>query len=285
MTYRDLPLDYLIEQYNPRAAVADHETWKAHWTIASARTRRNRQGRLRVAYGPTAGQTLDIFPASRPGAPINVFTHGGFWRFLDSFDHTLMAEGILDAGGAVILLNYDLCPSVPLTEVIRQVRSALKWVYENAAEANGDRDRIFISGHSAGAHLTAMMASAGCLEAFGLPADLVKGAACVSALFDLGPMLDIPGGEDLQLTPDTVPACSPWFNLPPADLPMIVAVGALETDEWLRQTDAMTERLRDQGNPVTLIKPEFDHHYSILFTLGDGGSELGKAVIDQMGLA
>ena len=57
------------------------------------------------------------------------------WRFLDSFDHSLVAPAVVDAGGASVLVNYDLCPTVSLHKVIEQVRSALKWVYENRLDA------------------------------------------------------------------------------------------------------------------------------------------------------
>ena len=152
-----------------------------------------RNGRMRVPYGPTPGQTLDIFPAKAPGSPIDIFVHGGFWRFLDSFDHTLVAPAVLDAGGASILLNYDLCPKVPLTEVVRQVRAALKWIWDHAEEANGDRERIYISGHSAGGHLASMMCTGDFNRDFGLPDDAVKGATIVSAMLDLEPVMLVPG--------------------------------------------------------------------------------------------
>ncbi len=173
-----------------------------------------RNGRMRVPYGPTPGQTLDIFPAKAPGSPIDIFVHGGFWRFLDSFDHTLVAPAVLDAGGASILLNYDLCPKVPLTEVVRQVRAALKWVWDHADEANGDRDKIYISGHSAGGHLASMMCTGDFNRDFGLPDDPVKGATIVSAMLDLEPVMLVPGAEELLVPDDAVRALSPRYNPP-----------------------------------------------------------------------
>ena len=122
MFYRDMTREEFLFQYTPQIHVPEHEVWKAQWTLASELVRLRRGGKLRIPYGDTPGQTLDIFPANKPGSPINIFVHGGFWRFLDSFDHSLVAAAVQDAGGASVLLNYDLCPTVPLTEVIRQVR-------------------------------------------------------------------------------------------------------------------------------------------------------------------
>ena len=284
MNYRDYPLDELIRQYSPREAVPEHPVWKAQWTLASALARSERKGRLRVPYGPTPGQTLDLFPARTPGSPINIFVHGGFWRFLDSFDHTLVAPAILDAGGASILINYDLCPIVPLTEVINQARSALKWVWDNAEEVNGNREEIFVSGHSAGGHLAMMMCTGDFNRDLGLPEDVVKGATIVSAMLDLEPIMLVPGCEDLFVTAETVRELSPRYNPPAPHIPLVVAVGGLETSEWIRQTEDMVAVLKNQGSPVHFLKPAYDQHYSILLSLANPMTELCSEMLRQMGL-
>ena len=278
-----MELEELIRQYNPRAAVPDHEVWKAHWGLDSERARRTLQGHLRVPYGDTPGQCMDVFPAKAPGAPVQVFVHGGFWRFLDSFDHTLIAPMFHEAGAATVLLNYDLCPTVPLSEVITQIRRGLKAVYDRADEYGYDRDKLFISGHSAGGHLCAMLAATDC-AALGMPADAIKGATFVSGLFDLTPMLQVPGGEDLQITAKTVPDVSPLWNLPPTHMPLIIAVGGHETREWIRQTDDFVAKCRANGSDVTALMPDYDNHYSILYTIGNPVTELGQAILRQMGL-
>jgi len=279
-----MELDELIRQYNPRAAVPDHEIWKTHWTLDSERVQAAAPGQLRVPYGDTPGQCMDVFPADKPNAPVQIFVHGGFWRFLDSFDHTLIVPMFRDAGAATVLLNYDLCPTVPLTEVIQQIRRGLAAVYNRAEEFGIDRERMFISGHSAGGHLCAMLAATDC-AAMGLPADTIKGAAMVSGLYDLTPMLRIPGGEELLMTPETVPQVSPMWNLPPVSVPLIAAVGAHETREWIRQTDDFVAKCQANGSQVVSIQPEYDHHYSILYTFANPMTELGAAVLKQMGLA
>jgi arylformamidase len=284
MPYRNFSHEELIRQYNPRIAVPESPVWKAHWILSSERVRKERSGRLRVPYGPTPGQTLDVFSAKEPGSPINIFVHGGFWRFLDSFDHTLVAPAVLDSGGASVLLNYDLCPTVPLTEVIRQVRSALKWVWEHAEEMNGDRDKIYLSGHSAGGHLALMMCTADYLGDLGLPDNIVKGATIVSAMLDLEPILEVPGCEDLLVTRETYRDVSPMYCPPAPRVPMVVAVGALETSEWIRQTEEMVDLLKKQGNQTIFLKPEYDQHYSILFSLGNPMTELCSEMLKQMGL-
>ena len=284
MFYRDMTREEFLFQFTPQIHVPEHEVWKAQWTQASELVRTQREGKLRVPYGDTPGQTLDIFPAKNPNSPINIFVHGGFWRFLNSFDHSVVAPAVQDAGGASILLNYDLCPTVPLTEVIRQVRAAVKWVWENADEANGDRDQIYISGHSAGGHLASMLCRDDYLEDLGLPHDVVKGGTIVSGILDLEPILMVPGAEELLVKTDQVRSVSANHMPPAPQIPLVVAVGGRETREWIRMTDDYVDVLKDQGSQVTYLKPAFDQHFSILFSLGNPVTELCSAMLKQMNL-
>ena len=105
MSYLDFTQEELIYQYSPREAVPEHPVWKAHWSLFSEYARSKYDNISRVSYGPSKGQTLDIFPAKNKNSPINIFVHGGFWRFLDSFDHSLVAPAVVDAGGASVLVN------------------------------------------------------------------------------------------------------------------------------------------------------------------------------------
>ena len=283
--YRNMTREEFLFQFTPQIHVPEHEVWKAQWTIASELVRRQRKGKLRIPYGDTPGQTLDIFPAKKPNSPINIFVHGGFWRFLDSFDHSVVAPVIQDLGGASVLLNYDLCPTVPLTEVIRQVRAALKWVWENAEEANGDRDKIYVSGHSAGGHLASMLCRDDYLDDLGLPQNVVKGGTIVSGILDLEPILKVPGAEELLVELDQVRNVSANYMPPAHHIPLVVAVGGRETREWIRMTDEYVEVLKAQGSQVTYLKPEFDQHFSILFSMSNPVTELCSAMLKQMNLS
>lgn len=284
MSYRGLSAEELRQQYDPRIAVIDHESWKYQWVIASAAARARLAGRDDIPYGTTAGQTLDVFPGPRPGAPINIFIHGGFWRFLDKRDHTLVAEAVVAADGTAVLINYDLCPTVPLAEVIRQCRAAVAWVYAHATELGGDRDRITVSGHSAGGHLTAMVAAEGWGAAFGLPPGAVKGATMASGVFEMDPLLLVPGGEELKMTPATLASLSPQANLPDVAIPLVIGVGGCEPPEWHRQAQTYAASARARGSRVEVIVPELDNHYSILLSLANPTTPLCGAMLAQMGL-
>jgi acetyl esterase/lipase len=85
-----------------------------------------------VPFGPTVEETLDIFPAQDPDAPILVFIHGGYWRSLSSKEFSLFARGPVGLGFTVVITNYALCPKVTLPEITRQSRAAIAWVQRSS---------------------------------------------------------------------------------------------------------------------------------------------------------
>ena len=107
----------LSRQMMPRIAVPDHE----HWLVEDLALSEDLKGRISIIpdqrYGDGPRQVADLFPATRPGGPIVLFFHGGFWRAL-SKDHVAHVAGPLVEGGAsVVVPGYDLCPTVPLHAV------------------------------------------------------------------------------------------------------------------------------------------------------------------------
>ena len=142
----------------------------------SARVRKTLAPRLDVPFGPTTAETLDIYPAARPDAPIHMFIHGGYWHSLSSKEFSFVAEDLVAAGVTVVINNYALCPDVTITEIVRQNRAAVAWLYRNAATFGGNRSRIHVSGHSAGGHLTAMLLMTDWERDFGLPPDSSRAA-------------------------------------------------------------------------------------------------------------
>src|SRR4029079_5972082 len=123
---------------------------------ASERARAILGAPKRVAYGPSEYEGLDIFDCGIAGAPVNVFVHGGAWRRNMAADYALVAEPLVRAGSHCVILDFinvdhangDLFP------MYEQVRRALAWVHANAKSFGGDRDRIYISAHSSGSHLS-----------------------------------------------------------------------------------------------------------------------------------
>ena len=213
--FRDYGQEALDAQYNNRARVPEHQDIHAGYQARAAAVVEEFATRLDVSYGPSAEETLDVYlpentPENAQGAPINVFLHGGYWFSRHKNDYRFLARGMIPSGAALIVVNYALVPSVDLDEVVRQCRAAIAWTYRNAVDFGGDPNRLFVSGHSAGGHLTAMMMST-VWPALGddLPGNIIKGGCALSGIFDLTPVPLSYMQETLQFTPDQVARNSP----------------------------------------------------------------------------
>jgi arylformamidase len=233
-----------------------------------------------VAYGPTLSETLDIFPAEKLCSPIHIFFHGGYWHSLTSRDFAFVAEGLVRNGITAVLVNYALCPSVSIDEIVRQSRAAAAWTYRNAEDFGGNPEQITVSGHSAGGHLTGMLLSTDWEKNYGLPPNLIKGFLPVSGLFDLKPFPFSWLQPKLLLSSEQVLRNSPVFLKPVYSPHVMVAVGADESHEFQRQSKNYTIFLQKHGVPAEYLSMPGKNHFNIIHDfLGDGGP-LCKKIIE-----
>ena len=229
---------YFDREYNVRALLPEHPQIFARWAERGAQTRRLRACLCDLPYGETPAERLDYFPAQRETAPLLVFIHGGYWRSLDKSDFSWLAPRFGQHGVALALPNYGLAPATRIEDMVRQQLGALAWLYRNGDRLGFDPERIVVAGHSAGAHLTAMMLAAlWPMYAADLPPTLIKGGLAISGIYDLEPLVHAPFvNGDLHLDQGRARALSP-VHLPPAtQAPLITAVGALESAEFRRQS-------------------------------------------------
>ncbi|PYM39513.1 MAG: alpha/beta hydrolase [Candidatus Rokuibacteriota bacterium] len=282
--FRTYDREALDREYDNRAKVADSPRYLAWYASESAAARAALPGRLDVPYGPSPPETLDVFPAAgAEPAPVQVFIHGGYWRALDKSDFSFVARAFhLDA--VVVVINYGLIPAVDMDELVRQCRQALAWVYRNARMFGGDPARIFVSGHSAGGHLVAMSMATDWRAFAGLPADLVKGGAAVSGLYDLEPIRLCYLNETLTLGPAEARRNSPVELAPVRVGPLLLTVGGLEGPEYHRQTDELARAWRARGVACTVMEMPGLDHFSIVAQLNERASKLSRTIRAQMGL-
>lgn len=283
MTWTHDP-QWLDAQYNNRARIPEHAQIFARWAQDSALARERFSPALDLAYGASAAETLDVFPARQPGAPVLVFIHGGWWRSLDKADHSFVAPAFVEAGACVVVPNYALCPAVTIETITLQMVRALAWTRRHVAAHGGDPGRIVVAGHSAGGHLTAMMLSCRWPQvAADLPADLVNAGLSISGVFDLEPIRHTPFLQaDLRLTPQAVARLSPAY-FPPPDRPLLATVGAQESEEFLRQNRLIRERWGEQAVPVCEAIAG-THHLNVVETLARPGERLHGLALGLLGL-
>jgi arylformamidase len=282
--YRNFPQADLDRQYDARAAAADGQKHRDFLTRESARVRAAFECRLDVPYGPSADEILDVFPAQAAGSPVVFFIHGGYWRSSSQRDLDLFAATFVPAGAAYVSVNYALAPGASIDEIVRQCRAGLAWTYRNAATFNGDPERIFINGRSAGGHLVGMMLAGGWHADRSLPADLIKGATAVSGLFDLEPVRLSSVNTWARLDRDSAWRNSPVHHVPGTGCPLLLAWGSEETAEFKRQSDLYAVAWRSRGYPCRTLELAGKHHFATMPDLMDTASPLTRAVFEQMGL-
>lgn len=286
-SWRTLSRPELDRAYSARGTVpgSDISPFMAEYAAESATARRVLECREHVAYGPGAAEYFDFFPAKTPNAPLHVFIHGGYWRALSAKESAVGARGMVDAGAAYAAVNYALCPTVSLSEIVRQCRAAIAHLYSRAGEYGIDRDRIFVSGSSAGGHLVGMMlAGDGWEPAFGLPQGVVKGGVAVSGLFDLEPVSHSEVNDWVKMDAAEARRMSPIHALAPHGRPLVVAWGETETAEFKRQSLDYAARWVEAGGSLDAFEVPGSNHFNIIMDLGRPETRLGAAALRQMGL-
>ena len=282
---RDFDQAELARQYDARGACPDGQIWRDFLTREGTRVRQEIPGRLDVAYGPSAAETLDVFPAAAAAAPVVFFIHGGYWRSSGKDAMSVYAGAFVPAGAACVSVNYALAPHVTIDEIVRQCRAALAWVHRNAADFGADPDRIHVNGRSAGAHLAAMLLATDWEGGWDLPADLIKGACVVSGLYDLEPVRLCSANQWARLDADSARRNSPLHHIPDVGCPLIVTYGGLETDEFKRQSEDYMAAWRARGHPCRYVELPDRNHFATMPELADGSNPLTRAVFEQMSLA
>jgi arylformamidase len=281
---------WLDVQYNNRARVPGHLQIFERWRQASARVREGMTCVADVPYGTGRDETLDIFPAAEPRSPVLVFIHGGWWRSLDKADHSFVAASLVAAGAMVVLPNYSLCPGtgeapVGIETIALQMTKALAWVYRNAALYGGSPGRIVVAGHSAGAHLAAMMLCCEWPEVDKrLPLNLVRGAVGISGVYDLKPIQQTPFlKDDLRLTPEAVDRLSPARFRAPREARLHMTVGGDESEEFQRQSRLLQMAWGRQVVPRLETLPS-TNHYTSLHDLADPDGVSHRMALELMDL-
>lgn len=287
IVYRDYTQEALDAQYNARSAVPSFGAFVQRWNADSERAVQDLTCTLDLPYGDDAVELLDIFhPAGGGPAPVLMFFHGGYWRAGDKSWFRYLARPFVERGAAFVAVKYGLCPDHAMDDLVAQCRRAVAWVFRNAEEYGGDSARLFVSGHSAGGHITGMMLATDWAADFDLPANTIKGAVGISGLYDLEPIRLSHVNEPLHLTAESAgrnsPTALPQPAVPP---PTLLVYGGLESQEYGRQTAAYDDTLRNAGGAPAVMAVEGHHHFSILDAFANPQHRFGRAVLEQLGLA
>jgi arylformamidase len=181
MSFEDLPpqppINALADVYTAKALELTRATQAATRFIGD------------VCYGPDYRQRLDVYlpdDSALSGLPVLLFVYGGGWRHGYKEWLGFMAPPLLPLPANFVSVSLRLAPNVRYPEPLNDYFGAIKWAYRNIAKLGGDPERIFIGGHSSGAHLSALAAlRTDIAERNGLPRNVVKACFPVSGIYDL----------------------------------------------------------------------------------------------------
>lgn len=275
---------FFERQYNARASIPEHPEIFARWAEESARVRASAECALDLRYGKGEKQTLDLFASRGRSRALLAYFHGGYWRSLDKSDFSFLAPALTAMDASVAVVNYDLAPQVSVGRIVEEARAAVVWLLEHGADYGAHPARLYIAGHSAGAHLAAMLfATAWGKDVPGLPPNVIKGGIAVSGIYDLAPLVETSMNADIRLSTESAREWSPAYLEPQVRAPLVLAVGGDESSEFRLQTELLAERWKDAVEVRQVPLPGC-HHLNVIEQLGVAGSPLHAAAAHLMGL-
>jgi arylformamidase len=274
MLYRGMDRAALDAAYNNTAAVgqAKRDEYVAGWTKRSDVIRKTPGARIDLRYGDGARHRLDVFPCGTPGAPTLAYIHGGYWQMNDKEPYAFLGEGLLAAGFNLALIEYTLAPAARMDQIVGEVRRAMAWLIDHAKEVGGDPARVYVSGHSAGGHLTAMALTEGRLA----------GGIAISGIYDLEPIRLNYLNEKLGLDPAETERNSPMRHLPRNAAPLVVTVGLGELPELVRQSQEYAAAWQARGLRGRYLPVPKHDHFSILEELAQPKGAILEALREMV---
>jgi arylformamidase len=283
LVFRHYDRAALDREYNNTAKLSADalKAYRTRWVEESRCARASLSCVLDMPYDRASGERLDIFRPKAAGlAPVQIYIHGGYWISNDKTDCSYVASGFTGAGFVTVVIDYTLIPKVDMAEQVRQCREAVRWVAANIQNYGGDPERIYVTGHSAGGHLSVSL-----LTDPEIVSGRIKGVTSLSGLYDLEPVrLSFNNGK-IGLNESDVAALSPMQHQPRDTTPrLLLTVGAKEADEFIRQmTDlADTWHVR-MPHVVAQVIPDADH-FSMRDGLDDPGTDVCRLIWKTMGV-
>jgi arylformamidase len=265
--YRGMTQAALDAAYDNVAADPDFAATYARFRAQSAAFYAARPAKRDLAYGPTARERFDWLPCGRPDAPTLVFIHGGYWQRCDKEDFAFVAHGALERGFHVALAEYTLAPAATMTRIVAETGRLLDALACDAARLGSAGRPLYLAGHSAGGHLSALWRAH--------PA--VSGVLPISALVDLEPIALTRLNDALHLDADEIARYSPLRVIGPG-APLTIAVGARELPELVRHSVEYAAECLRAGQQASYLPLAGHTHFTVLDDLANPDGALLTAL-------
>jgi len=275
--YRQYSQEQLNDQYNTRLRVPDYADYFERWERLSGQARQQNTILKDISFGEHPKECMDIFPSQLPLSKTIVFIHGGYWHLLDKAMFHFLADHFLKYDVTTVLINYPLAPEALIDEIVLSCQKAIRWLYDNIVQFNGDSSQLYVLGHSAGGHLASMLLVEKELK-------FIKAVISLSGLFRLEPVMLSYHNDAIGMNHDTAIRNSPVLLKPVHDCPVLLSAGTEETEEFKTQSEELYDCWKSKCNNIEMLKVPGENHYSILDAVIDKNSVLQKSIIRLMEL-
>lgn len=234
-----------------------------------------------IAYGADPRQRLDVHVPKRrnANAPLIVFFYGGGWRSGSKADYEFVASRLAEAGFVVVLPDYRLHPQVAFPAFVEDGSLALQWAHQNASRYGADPRKLYVAGHSAGAHIAALIAlDPDYLAQLGMAQGDIAGLIGLSGPYDFLPLGD---GYLQQVFPESARAASQPVNFVDKQAPPTLLIHGTDDDTvWPRNSERLADRLRESGVDVQLRLYDGVGHARVVAAMASPLDGLAKTADD-----
>jgi acetyl esterase/lipase len=215
-----------------------------------------------IAYGSDARHRLDVYaPANLAGpAPVVVFFYGGSWRGGKRDHYAFIGEALTSRGCVVVVPDYRVYPDARFPDFIEDAAQAIAWVQDNIDDFGGDHRTVFVMGHSAGAHIAAMLVTdRRYLDAAGVDRRTIRGFVGLSGPYAFDPSrFDVT--RPIFATAADVATTQPITFVDGEEPPMLLLHGADDSTVYPINSVTLGDRVRTAGGSATVIEyPDIGH--------------------------
>lgn len=279
--WKSMNTETLEREYSPSSCVSNYEDLVKSYTDESLKISKKLRFEKDLIYGISKNEILDLCLASVVNSPLVVFIHGGYWQLLSKDDCLFPAQEFNDLDISYCAIDYTLAPDAHISEMVDQCRRSIKWLYEHSNEYGYDRDKIFLIGSSAGAHLAAMTMLTDWSK-YHLPSNIIKGSTLLSGVYDIRPIVKTYINEPLNLDMDSALELSPLFLVEPNDGEVIISWGENETSEFKRQSIEFEKKWKHAGNKSNLLEVKGNNHFDIVSNMMRKDCSLRRLMMQQI---
>jgi acetyl esterase/lipase len=238
-----------------------------------------------IAYGNEAGQLLDVYTRSDTASKgVIIFVHGGYWDTGTKNDYPFLADSFTELGYTTVVVGYRLVPTVTFPEYVEDIALAVKWTVDNIGDYGGNPEKLFLMGHSAGAHLASLVSfDERYLLKYGLTQNVLSGFIGLAGPYNFLPVAPDDVRSIAALGPlETYPDTQPINFVDKADPPAFLGYTPEDRTVNPNNTISFAAKIREVGGEVSEHDYDGVSHVTILGAVARASRFFNKAILEDI---